>query len=111
MNRNEFYKHCFYCDNLVTEPNQVGLLHLDFPRCFVIIPNEAEFQFSTFEKFIDGRKTGFVKINWLDPNDGATEWERNEILRKLWNFSILQEQEDENWAVDRDIDEHIEDSI
>ena len=107
----EEYKHCFYCDNILTEPHQVGLLHLDFPRCFVQIPDDEAFYWGTFEEFLNGKKNGFVRINWLDPNDSATETERNEVLRKLWNFSILQEQEEENWAVDRDIDEHIEDSI
>ena len=94
----EKYKHCFYCDNILTEPHQVGLLYLDFPRCFVQIPDSEEFYFGTFEEFLDGKKNGFVRINWLDPNDGATQEERNEVLRTLWNFSILQEEKEENWG-------------
>jgi len=98
-NINDEYRHCFYCDNILTEPHQVGLLHLDFPRCFVQIPDDERFYFSTFEEFEKGRENGLVKINWLDGlNDGCTDMERREVLRKLWNFSILQKQEEENWG-------------
>ena len=84
------YAGCWYCDNIIDHPTQVGLLHLGFPRCFVLIPNNAVFQFSTYESF-----TQFAKVNWLDPSDSGTNREKEEVLRLLWNFSIEQEAKEE----------------
>ena len=47
------YIGCWYCDNIIDHPTQVGLLYLGFPRCFVLIPNSDEFYFSTFEEFMN----------------------------------------------------------
>ncbi|MCQ2082122.1 MAG: hypothetical protein MJZ11_10720 [Lachnospiraceae bacterium] len=38
---------------------------------------------------------GAIKINWLDPNEPRTKDEEVEVLTKLWNFSVLQEREEE----------------
>lgn len=86
------YIGCWYCDNIIDHPEQVGLLHLGFPRCFVLIPNSEEFYFSTFEGFMDG----ICQINWLDPSDKGTPQEQDEVLRLLWNFSVEQEEKEEN---------------
>lgn len=85
---------CWYCDNIIDHPDQVGLLYLGFPRCFVLIPNNTEFYFSTYEKFIDG----LSQINWLDPKDmdNYTEAEKEEVLVTLWNFSIKAEEKEED---------------
>lgn len=85
------YAGCWYCDNIIDHPNQVGLLYLGFPRCFVLIPNSSEFYFSTFEEFIEG----LCEINWLDPKDKGTSSEQQEVLELLWNFSVEQEEEEE----------------
>lgn len=92
------YIGCWYCDNIIDHPEQVGLLHLGFPRCFVLIPNSGEFYFSTFEKF----KNGLCEVNWLDPQDKGTPEEREEVLRLLWNFSIEQEEMEEELYSDGD---------
>lgn len=84
---------CWCCDNLIDHPEQVGLLYLGFPRCFVLIPSSAEFYFSTFEKFI----AGLCEVNWLDPNDKGTPAEQQKVLEMLWNFSIKNEEEDEKY--------------
>jgi hypothetical protein len=92
MNNNmDKYTACWYCDNIVDHPEQVGLLYLGFPRCFVLIPSSSEFYFSTFEDFVSGA----VAINWLDPSDKGTTKEQDEVLRTLWNFSIEQERKEE----------------
>lgn len=57
----------------------------------MLIPSSSEFYFSTFEDFINGA----VAINWLDPSDKGTEAERVEVLRTLWNFSVEQEEKEE----------------
>lgn len=84
------YAGCWYCDNIIDHPEQVGLLHLGFPRCFVLIPSSSEFYFSTFESFIQ-----IAKVNWLDPSDHGTSQEQREVLVKLWNFSVEQENKEE----------------
>lgn len=91
MSSKQEYVGCWYCDNIIDHPEQIGLLHLGFPRCFVLVPNNGDFQFSTYEEFING----LCKVNWLDPSDKGTEKEREEVLRLLWNFSIEQERKEE----------------
>lgn len=36
-----------------------------------------------------------VEVNWLDPNDRVSDEERENVLIKLWNFSVNQEEEEE----------------
>lgn len=91
MKDEEKFACCWYCDNLLSFPDQIGLLYLGFPRCMVVIPNKYEFYFSTYEDFLDG----LTRINWLDPSDKGTAEEREEVLRTLWNFSIAQEAREE----------------
>ncbi len=43
------YAGCWYCDNIIAPPEQVSLLHLGYPRCFVLVSNSEDFYFSTFE--------------------------------------------------------------
>lgn len=88
---NQKYIACWYCDNIIDHPDQVGLLYLGFPRCFVLIPNSNEFYFSTFEEFLNGAS----QINWLDPNDKGTPSDQKEVLTMLWNFSVEQEEKEE----------------
>lgn len=90
MNRQK-YIGCWYCDNIIDHPLQVGLLYLGFPRCFVLIPNNQDFYFSTFEEFMDG----LCEVNWLDPKDKGTKEEQQEVLKLLWNFSVEQAEEEE----------------
>lgn len=92
------YIGCWYCDNIIDHPEQVGLLHLGFPRCFILIPNSAEFYFSTFKEFIDG----LCEVNWLDPNDKGTPTEQKQVLELLWNYSIKQEEEECQASIDEE---------
>lgn len=91
------YAACWYCDNTIDHPEQVGLLYLGFPRCFVLIPSSKEFYFSTFEEFVGG----ISQVNWLDPSDKGTELEREEVLRTLWNFSVEQEKKKKTYIMNR----------
>ena len=93
------YVGCWYCDNIIDHPEQVGLLHLGFPRCFVLIPSSGEFYFSTFESFRQ-----MAQVNWLDPSDCGTAKEQKEVLVKLWNFSVEQEEREDELYGDRLID-------
>lgn len=93
---NHKYIGCWYCDNIIDHPDQVGLLYLGFPRCFVLIPNSTEFQFSTYDEFIDG----LSEVNWLDPSDIGkySEKEKEQVLTLLWNFSVEAEEADERYC-------------
>lgn len=91
MKTDQKYAGCWYCDNIIDHPDQVGLLYLGFPRCFVLIPNYEEFYFSTFEDFMEG----LCQVNWLDPSDKGTEEQQREVLILLWNFCIEEENREE----------------
>lgn len=77
------YAGCFMCDNLIDHPGEIGLLHLDFPRCFILIKDLGGFWLSDFDNFLK-----LAKVNWLDPNDRGTSREREDVLIKLYNFSV-----------------------
>lgn len=49
---NQKYPGCWYCDNILEHPVQIGLLYLGFPRCFVLIPSSLTFQLTTYEDFL-----------------------------------------------------------
>ena len=86
--KNPKYPGCWYCDNLLDYPRQIGLLHLGFPRCFVLMKSDADFYYCrNFEEW----KSMTAQINWLDPSDRGTATEQEEVLINLWNFSIEQE--------------------
>ena len=83
------YTNCFYCDNLIAHPDIVGLLYLGFPRCFILVRNKDEyFGAKDYDTFM---KNSVVEINWLDPNERASEADKETVLIKLWNFSVAQE--------------------
>lgn len=81
---------CWYCDNIINCPDNVGLLYLGFPRCMMIIPNLKELLYNSYDDLIK-----VAKIEWLDPAEPRTKQEEEYVLTTLYNFSILQEQEEE----------------
>lgn len=90
------YPGCFYCDNLVDYPDYIALLHIGFPRCFVWVRRVEDFLFSDYDQFV----ANIAEINWLDPGDKGTKEEQEEILIKLWNFAIEQEEIEDNMVSD-----------
>lgn len=99
--------NCWYCDNIVDHPDQIGLLHLDFPRCFVLIPDNTAFELSSYEDFYNE----YCRINWLDPSENASEKEKRNVLDRLWNFLVKQEKKEEDLACDRAIEEFMEEDL
>lgn len=97
------YSSCWYCDNIVDHPSQIGLLHLDFPRCFILIPDSYSFEVSSYEDF----KNEYCKINWLDPSENIDEKTKDEVLDRLWNFMVAEEEKEEELSYDREIDNFI----
>ena len=41
MENLDIYRDCWYCDNIVTNPDKIGLLYLGSPRCFVVAPRKS----------------------------------------------------------------------
>lgn len=85
------YDGCYWCDNIIDHYGMIGLLYLGFPRCFILIRDSSEFEFSDFESW----KENLAEINWLDPNDKGTPKEQNEVIIKLWNFSVEYDEKNE----------------
>lgn len=90
-NSEQKYPGCWWCDNIIDHPDQMGLLHLGFPRCFVLIRNSDDLCLSDYDQFL----SNISEINWLDPSDKGTPEEQELVLTMLWNFSVEQEEEDE----------------
>lgn len=97
MQPTEEYKDCWYCDNLISHPNHVMLLHLAYPKIKVMIKSE-KFMSANFD-FMDFYDKNITDIEYIGDPDESTDYEATRIaLEKLWNFSILQEEIDEEIA-------------
>ena len=94
------YTSCWVCENIVDHQEQIGLLHLDFPRCFILIPDNTSFQMECTDDF----NKEYRKINWLDPSEEISEGEKRAVLDRLWNFLATQERKEEDLAADREIE-------
>lgn len=92
MKNNPKYPGCWFCDNIIDYRHQIGLLHLGFPRCFVLMKSDADFYLC---RDFDVWRTMVAEINWLDPSDPGTPDEQHNVLVNLWNFSIEQEEMEE----------------
>lgn len=80
----------WYCDNIVLHRDLIGLLHLGFPRVFILFRNEKSFVCDDFSSW----KKGIAEVNFLDPDDRESS-DLEEILTDAWNFCALQEQKEE----------------
>ena len=94
------YPGCWYCDNIVDHPETFGLLHLGFPRCFILIKDMAAFDSSDYDEFRDA----IADVQWLDPSEQWSEADKEAGIVKLWNFSVEQEALDEEGYYDALID-------
>lgn len=97
MKPSEEYKDCWYCDNLISHPNEVMLLHLAYPKIKVTIKSE-KFMSADFD-FMDFYDNNITNIEYLENTEDSSDYAATKIaLTKLWNFSILQEEIDEEIA-------------
>ena len=80
------------CDNLVCHAGQIGLLHMGFPRVFILLRNGDDI-FADFDEF----KSGLAEVNFLDPSEREGE-DIDEILRQAYNFLVLQDEAEERRA-------------
>lgn len=78
------------CENIVDHRGQVGLLHMGFPRVFVLVRDYSALSSTTFEGFCEKH----AELNFLNPQEreGA---DVEEILTDAWNFLAMEEAEEE----------------
>jgi hypothetical protein len=80
----------WYCDNIISHPDEVGLLKMDFPRAFLLIRDEANAYEHDFDKWCE-----FVEVNFFTPSE-REEANIKSIMIDAWNFLSLCEEEEEN---------------
>lgn len=100
MKKEDALKRTFawwYCDNVIDHPEQVGLLHMGFPRIFILMRNYDAAYFSTFDNW----KKQLIEVTFFENADkeNTTTEELEEILIDAWNFLILEEEEEERLAI------------
>lgn len=100
MEKEDALKRTFawwYCDNVIDHPEQVGLLHMGFPRVFILMRNYDAAYFATFEEW----KNQLIEVTFFekDDRDNTTEEELEEILIDAWNFLLLAEEEEERLSI------------
>lgn len=86
----------WYCDNIIDHPEQVALLHMGFPRIFILMRNYDVAYWADFDKW----RNDLVEIIFLDPRDkdNTTDKKLTELLIDGWNFLSLEEEEEERQA-------------
>lgn len=91
------------CDNVIDHPEQVGLLHMGFPRVFILMRNYDAAYFATFEEW----KNQLIEVTFFEKadRDNTTEEELEEILIDAWNFLLLTEEEEERLSILSEEDE------
>lgn len=110
MEKEDALKRTFawwYCDNVIDHPEQVGLLHMGFPRVFILMRNYDAAYFATFEEW----KNQLIEVTFFEnaERDNTTEEELEEILIGAWNFLLLTEEEEERLSILSEEDEMLGD--
>lgn len=84
------YENCFFCDNLVSGLDTIGLYHSAYPRVFVKTKDPRNLWFVDYEDWLNASE-----IDWIDEAD---EEIKKSVLTMLWDFSVLQEQKEEEYG-------------
>lgn len=89
-------KNWWYCDNIITHPGQVGLLHMGFPRVFILMRDYDVAYWASYEKW----KEDLIEVNFFDSADrqNTSNGDLEILLIDAWNFLCLEEQEEERKA-------------
>lgn len=85
----------WYCDNFVhpRHQGQIGLLYMGEPRVFILIRDDADCYFSSFEEF----KEHLAEVHFFYPEERDTT-NIDRLLTDAWNFMSLQEEANEEGA-------------
>ncbi len=91
-------KNWWYCDNILTHPEQIGLLHMGFPRIFILMRDYDIAYWASYDKW----KADLIEVNFFDKEDklNTSESTLELLLIDAWNFLALAEQEEERRATE-----------
>ena len=64
----------------------------------ILIRDLDSFEFSDFESW----RGNIADIQWLDPSDKGTPQEQEEVITRLWNFSVLYDEMNEQYYNDNE---------
>ena len=94
----EHTKNWWYCDNIIIHPKQVGLLHMGFPRVFILMRDYDVAYWAAYEKW----KEDLIEVNFFDRTDrlNTSNGDLEILLIDAWNFLCLEEQEEERRATE-----------
>ena len=97
------YTSCWVCDNIVDHQEQIGLLHLDFPRCFILIPDNTAFQMECADDF----HKEYCQINWLILLKKSQKRRKEQFWIGFGTFLQHKKGRKKNLAADREIDDFL----
>lgn len=103
MKRKEAIERCvnwWYCDNIINHQGMVGLLHMGFPRIFVLMRDYDVAYWADYETW----SKDIVEVNFFDPADRESA-DIEALLIDAWNFLALTEEEEERLAEEREEEE------
>lgn len=85
----------WYCDNCVhpRHQGQIGLLHLGEPNVFILIKDDADVCFCSFEDF----SAHIAEVHFLYPEEKIAA-DMDDLLADAWNFMALAEEADDEGA-------------
>lgn len=88
----------WYCDNIIDHAGQVGLLHMGFPRIFILMRDYDTAYWAGFDKW----KQSLIEVTFMEKSDkeSTTTEELDKLLVDAWNFLVLEEEEEERQAIE-----------
>lgn len=102
LNHSETYAWWF-CDNIIDHEGQVGLLHMGFPRLFILMRNYDAAYWADFEEW----KRDLIEVTFMEREDekNTTPKQLNELLVNAWNFLVRIEEAEEDLCEEHEDDE------
>lgn len=93
----------WYCDNIIDHAEQVGLLHMGFPRLFILMRDYDTAYWADYEDW----KRDLIEVTFLERADRerTSEDELDSLLTDAWNFLVLEEEEEERQAEEREMED------
>lgn len=84
MDLKEKFINCWFCDNLISQPDKCALIYLGFPRCFILFDENLPYN-SSFDDFMSN-----AHVQWIETDKG-TESERKHVINLLYEFCKAQD--------------------
>lgn len=93
----------WYCDNIIDHKGQMALLHMGFPRLFILMRDYDVAYWADFKAWAKD----LIEITFFEraDQDSTTSAELESLLTDAWNFLALTEEEEERLAEEYDDDD------